>query len=178
MTNELPTDMRRAFERHDAFEASDESTFDVITTPFETDVTATPPEQDGRDAQIVITVSLPTLDATTEETVGDTVADGWFETLELRLEDAYDAPNTDPVESPTVKRGDDIIEATFRFRAWTASNGVDNAKALVDYVEGTYVQGVIPGYTYEDPVRSLLTRAREHGGDEGADGAAHGGTPL
>ena len=177
MTDQPPQDARKAFERHDAFEAIDEATFDVTTTPFAVEATAAPAKQDGRDAQFVVTVSVPTIDAATEEDVGDAVADGWLDTLERRLEDAYDAPDVDPVAKPAIESDGETVEATFQFREWTARNGADDAKAVVDYVEGTYVQGVIPGYTYTDPVRSLLARARAHGGDD-ADGAAHGGTPL
>jgi len=42
--------------------------------------------------------------------------------------------------------------------------GVDDAGALIDFVEGTYVQGVIPGYEYTAPVSDLLSAARQQGG--------------
>ena len=35
---------------------------------------------------------------------------------------------------------------------------------MIDFVEGTYVQGVIPGYEYTEPVSDLLSAARQQGG--------------
>jgi hypothetical protein len=42
--------------------------------------------------------------------------------------------------------------------------GVDDAAAFINYVEGTYVQGIIPGYDYREPVARLLDRARQDAG--------------
>jgi len=46
---------------------------------------------------------------------------------------------------------------------------------VIDYVEGTYVQGVIPGYEYGEPVAGLLDRAQQNAD---SDDATRGGTPL
>ncbi|MEF8975818.1 MAG: DUF5813 family protein, partial [Halapricum sp.] len=44
---------------------------------------------------------------------------------------------------------------------------------FVEYVEGTYVEGAVPGYDYEPPVADLLNQAQS-GGSQGD----RGGTPL
>lgn len=173
----MPDAARRAFDRHDAFAPVDDG-FETTTTPFEAVTSAVSDPDEGRDARFTVTVELPTLDSATEESVAEVVEDGWFETLSLRLDDAYDAPDADRIEPPSIERDDETVTATFRFQAWSADRGVEDAKAIVDFVEGTYVQGVVPGYTYQGPVKGLLSRAREHGGDEGTGGAERGGTPL
>ena len=49
--------------------------------------------------------------------------------------------------------------------------GLDVAKTFVEYVEGTYVEGVVPGYDYRPPVSDLLSQAGQGDGERG-------GTPL
>ncbi|GAB3684323.1 DUF5813 family protein [Salinarchaeum chitinilyticum] len=177
MSDESTEPARRAFEAHAALEPSEEG-YVVTTTAFDATVRAEPIDQDGRDARFEVDVSMPTLDAAVaNETVGDVVEDGWFDTLALRLEDAYDAAEVDPDGEPDIRRTDGRVEASFAFLAWDASAGVDDAKAIVDFVEGTYVQGVIPGYEYADPVAGLLDSATQQAGGEDG-GAERGGTPL
>lgn len=176
-SQDVPETARRALERHGAFELGEEG-YDCTTTPFDATVTAAHVDAEGRDAEFVVRVSLPSLDAAVEgERVADVVAEGWFETLELRLEDAYDVAEVDSTAELTIDRRGDRIVACFRFVAWDADAGVANAKAIVDYVEGTYVQGVIPGYEYGEPVAGLLSRASEQASSDDA-GARRGGTPL
>lgn len=147
--------VRRAIEDHDAFELQGDR-FESTTTPFEATVTAT-----GEDpVEFSVTVSMPSIGAAAEGEVGDAVADGWFETLELRLADAYDVARAADGEV-AVDRDDATVTATFRYTAG-AYQGVADAAAIVDYAEGTYVQGVIPGYDYRDPVAGLLSQARRN----------------
>jgi hypothetical protein len=54
-----------------------------------------------------------------------------------------------------------IVE--FAFTDIDERRGVDDAAAIINYVEGTYVQGIIPGYDYVDPVAGLVDRARQAG---------------
>lgn len=177
MTDDVPADVERALERHAALERADDG-YAVTTTPFDAVIVPEPAEQEGRDASFDVRVDLPTLDAAVAgETVADVVEDGWFDTFELRLADAYDALEVDSLAEPTVDRADDTVHTRFRFTAWSAEAGVDDAKAIVDFVEGTYVQGVIPGYEYEAPVSGLLARATQSA-DGSGDGAERGGTPL
>jgi len=56
------------------------------------------------------------------------------------------------------------VVVEFAFTDINERRGVDDAAALVNYVEGTYVQGLIPGYEYVDPVAGLVDRARQAGG--------------
>jgi len=35
---------------------------------------------------------------------------------------------------------------------------------VIDFVEGTYVQGIIPGYEYTGVVDELISAARQQGG--------------
>lgn len=173
-TDEIPDPARRALDRHAAFEST-ENGYECTTTPFDAEVRAYPAEGE-RAAAFEIEVGVPTLDAVvTDQTVGDAVATDWFETFERRLADAYHAADASDTDDPVVEREDDTVTATFGVHAWNASRGVDAAKAVIDYVEGTYVQGVVPGYEYGEPVAGLLDRAQQNGN---ADDAARGGMPL
>jgi len=84
MVDNVPRDVQRAFERHDAIEATEDG-FEVTTTPFDSTVTA---ESIEESTAYYIRVSVPNLDAATRDEVGPTVALDWFETFERRLEDA------------------------------------------------------------------------------------------
>ena len=53
-----------------------------------------------------------------------------------------------------------------------ATRAAADAVATVEYVEGTYVEGIIPGYEYTEPVTVLVQRAAD------AAGGNKGGTPL
>jgi hypothetical protein len=96
--------------------------------------------------------------------MADIVVDGWYETLERRVTDVGSIFRTSRELTPTVTRDDDsvVVEAAFTDR--NVDRGVDDASAFIDFVEGTYVQGIIPGYTYTDPVAGLLDQAREAAG--------------
>jgi len=177
MTVEEPDAAARSLADHRAFERSEDG-HAVTTTPFEATVTATPAEAEGRDAAFEVVVEVPTLDAAVAEAVvADVVEDGWFETLALRLEDAYGVAEVDALADPEIERTGDRVLARFEFVAWNADAGVADAKAIVDYVEGTYVQGIVPGYEYAEPVASLVSRAT-HQADGEDGGARRGGTPL
>lgn len=168
-------EIERAFESHEAFVVADDG-YDLTTTVFETTITAEqPPDQDRRDGRIAITVFLPTLSAATVDDVADVVEDGWVETLERRLEDVFTVAGTDTHEEPRVERDEDVVRVHLEYVAWDADDGVTDAKALVEFVEGTYAQGIIPGYEYRGEAAALLESARERG--QGA-GNEESGTPL
>jgi hypothetical protein len=155
----------RAFADRDAFE-SDEESYVAASTPFEAEAEAV---RRANRWRLRVQVTVPTLDAAVAgEDVGDAVANGWFETLSLRLEDAYDVIRSNgATEPPTTERDEDAgeIRVQFAFETTDPRRGVDDAAAIVDFVEGTYVQGVIPGYEYDGPVGQLVRRARRAGGD-------------
>jgi len=157
----LPDRVRRAFADHRAFEQAAESTFESTTTAFDGTVTAT--SVDGR-IRFDIEVRVPLLDAVTEEDVAAVVEDGWYETFELRVTDIGGVFRTDRDLEPTVSRGAGEALTSVSFEDSNERRGVDDAAAVIDYVEGTYVQGIIPGYEYIDPVDGLLNRARDAAG--------------
>ncbi|WP_435359121.1 DUF5813 family protein [Haloarchaeobius sp. DFWS5] len=157
---DTPDVVTRAFDRHDAFTPSTDG-FELDTTVFDAVVTAGPADGE-RDGSFHVEVRLPTLDAAVAgETVHEAVEAGWFETLELRLEDTFDVATTSTHDEPTVAREteNDVVIVELDFVSWTASDGVDDAKALVEFVEGTYAQGIVPGYEYHGPAAQLLENA-------------------
>ncbi|MDG5758110.1 DUF5813 family protein [Natronococcus sp. A-GB1] len=175
--SELPQPVERELESHDAFDALEDG-YELTTTVFETTVDAT--EADGkRDGRFRVIVHLPTLDAAVgDETVAPVVEDGWFETLERRLEDTFTVARTSTHEEPTVERDGETVRVTLEFVAWDAREGVEDAKALIEYVEGTYAQGLIPGYVYRGPAATLLESAQSRGQEAAEGDGESGGMPM
>lgn len=159
---------RRAAATNESIERDEEGTYRVTTTAFEgtVDVGA-----DGGAAVFTVTVAVPMLDAVTEDEVASVVEDGWFETFELRIDDVDGAIRGDDVTA-SVRRVDDEAVVEVELRDLDATRAAADAAAVVEYVEGTYVEGVIPGYEYTEPVTALINRAAD------AAGGTKGGTPL
>lgn len=159
----MTDDADTALAEHPAFERGEEE-YELTTTPF--DVVVETSEAGGETAYRVI-VTVPTLDAVVEgEAVADVVEDGWFETLELRLEDPQQAATgLDPID-PAVVRNDSEVRVTMTFTSSRPERAAENAKSLVEFVEGTWVQGIVPGYEYDEPAASLLDRATQSYDDE------------
>lgn len=152
------SDFTREFERHDRFEADDD-TFVPTTTDFDATVRV-------EDETVRVTAEVPTLDSVVEgETVAEVVEDGWYETFELRVVDVSGVTYADPVEEPTVEReGSTItVEAAIEARP---DNAADDALAVANFVEGTWFEGIIPGYDYVPKVQEMRERAA-HEGQEG-----------
>ena len=168
MTETVPERAARAFEGHEAFER-DGRWFDVTTTTFEGRVTAR--ETGEWEIEYTLEVRAPTLSAATEDDVGDAVEAGWFETYERRLEDAGMAVRQD-VEFDDYRLIEEAGEAVavFEFEWGNADHAPDMAKAMTEYAEGTYMEGIVPGYEYTPPVSELLSRARSDAGSDGASG--------
>lgn len=152
----------RALATHDGFERRDEE-FVATSTPFEATVQL---KRAGSGVRYVVEMALPTLDAVVaDESVATVVQAGWFETLERRLEDLDGALRNEPSPpSVVLDEGSSTVTVEVSFESDRPDVGADDAAALVGYVEGTYVEGVIPGYTYRDPVNGLLERAYERSG--------------
>lgn len=152
-----------AFDRHAAFETANGG-FRLTTAAFESHVTGS-----GAAEQTVryrVTVRVPMLSRVIDGELGPSVLEGWFETFERRLEDAPMATRADiTLESYTVDRRDGEAIVTFEFEDTVPDRGPNVVKALIEFTEGTYVEGVVPGYEYRDPVASLISRARQ-GEDE------------
>ncbi|WP_226005559.1 DUF5813 family protein [Natrinema salinisoli] len=176
---DLPDPIARELESHDAFAQSDDG-FDLTTTVFETTITADDAEG-KRDGRFHVTVFLPTLDAAVaDEVVATPVEDGWFETLERRLADVFTVAHTGTHDEPIIERDDEEVRVILEYTAWDAGEGVDDAKALIEFVEGTFAQGIIPGYEYRDEAATLLENA-QNTGQQAADGdgdGSSGGMPL
>jgi len=163
MTDELRETAARAFERHDGFEP-DAGEFAVTSTIFEGRVSTR--ERDGK-LVYTVTVWVPTLDAATADEVGLAVSDGWFETLERRLEEAPKATRASvDLDGFVAERVGEVARIEYEFTWGNTDRAADIAKTFVEYVEGTYVEGIVPGYEYEPPVSDLLARASQ-GGETG-----------
>jgi hypothetical protein len=150
----------RAFRDHDGFDRVDDSRFESTTTTFDAVVTAA--EADGR-IDYEVRVRVPSLSAAVDGDVAAVVEEGWLETFELRVADVDGVVRSDHDFDPTVDLTADEVEVTFTFTDSNERRGVDDAAAMINYVEGTYVQGIIPGYDYVDPVAGLLERTRQTG---------------
>jgi len=160
-SDELPDRVRRAFADHGSFERDGDGWVST-TTAFDGRVRAEPADE-GR-IRFAVTVRVPTLSAVTADEVADVVEDGWADTFERRAVDVGGVTRTDREFDPVVEREGDEVAVTYEFVDTNERRGVDDASALIDFVEGTYVQGVIPGYEYTPPVSNLLSAARQQGG--------------
>lgn len=178
---DLPDPVARELESHDAFAPLEDGPgYDLETTVFDAVVTADDAEG-KRDGEFRVTVTLPTLDAAVAgETVADVVEDGWFETLERRLEDVFGVAHTSTHDEPTLVRGADEVTVTLEYVAWDAGEGVEDAKALIEFVEGTFAQGIVPGYEYQGAAATLLENAQNRGQQAAEDGSggSSGGMPM
>ncbi|WP_254272200.1 DUF5813 family protein [Haloarcula marina] len=168
---DLPDDVRETFDRRDGF-VPDGDGYALETTRFDGRVTAS--EGETWATNYAVTVRAPSLQASTADEVGPAVRDGWFETFERRLEDAPKATRVAvELDEYTVERDGEDVLVTYRFSLGGEREAADAAKAFVEYVEGTYVEGIVPGYDYVGTVAELMNSAST-GGSEGT----RGGTPL
>jgi len=168
---DVPDDVADVFDARDVFVPSG-SGYVVETTSFEGHVTASEGEKWRTDYEV--TVRAPTLQAATADEVGPAVHEGWLETLERRLEDAPKATRVAvDIDEYTVEEDAEEVVVTYRFSLGGEREAADVAKTFVEYVEGTYVEGIVPGYDYVGVVADLMNAAST-GGSEGS----RGGTPL
>ena len=165
--SDLSDRLQRAFEQHRSFEPHSEPpaepTFESVTTSFDGVVTA-----DTADNEISasITVTAPLLGTVTDDEMADIVEDGWYETFELRVTDVGKIFRTDREVAPTVTRDATSVVVEATLTDTNADRVVDDAGALIDFVEGTYVQGIIPGYEYTEPVDGIIDQARQAAGSK------------
>ncbi|MFB6227676.1 MAG: DUF5813 family protein [Halobacteriales archaeon] len=169
MPEALLESAERSLAGHGAFEKRGEE-YAVTTTPFDATVRV---DAAGEMLFYEVSVSVPTLDATVEaEEVAPVVQEGWFETFERRIEHPGGTTRVDPGPPlVTLNLESDEVHVEIGFETTAPARGTEDAKALVDFVEGTYVQGIVPGYEYRDPVAGLIQQAEDR--SEGA-----GGPPL
>jgi hypothetical protein len=174
--------IERAFGQHPDFERADDDQFETPGKPFPGVVTVGFADGDDAAQCYHVEVRTPMLDAVVEsEDVAEVVEDGWFETLELRLDDAHTVTDAETAAPPEIERKGDEVVLTAEFESEDPERAAEDALAIVEFVEGTWVQGIIPGYEYGEPAASLRQRARQSydgGGDgnsAGRDGANRGG---
>jgi hypothetical protein len=159
---------RRAAGANESFEPREDGTYAVRTTAFEGSVEI---DADGGAVVFTVTVTVPMLGAVTEDAVAPVVEEGWFETFELRISDVDGAIRGDDASVSVRQDGDEAVVAV-ELRDLDATRAAADAVAVVEYVEGTYVEGIIPGYEYTEPVTLLVQQAAD------AAGGSKGGTPL
>jgi len=159
MTEALLASARESLSRHGAFESREEE-FAVTTTAFDATIRV---GQAGGALSYRVLVSVPTLDAAVEgETVAPVVQEGWFETFERRIKHLDGTTRVDPGEPiVTLDVDDGEVRVEIGFETTSPARGTEDAKALVDFVEGTYLQGIVSGYEYRDPVAGLLQQAED-----------------
>jgi len=170
MSEETPEAVRDAAATRDALEPATDG-YRVTTTRFDAWVTATPSPTTDWATAFSVTVEVPTLSAVVDGDVGTAVEDGWLDTFERRLDEASKATRASVEPALSVAVTGDTVTVTYEFEFGSADRGLDVAKTFVEYVEGTYVEGVVPGYDYQPPVSDLLSQAGQGSGDRG-------GTPL
>jgi hypothetical protein len=174
MTEDVPNGVLQTVRDHEAFAERDAAEagspeFVVTTTRFDARVVVEAPDRLAPRYRVV--VEVPALSAAVEGGVADVVEEGWFDTLSLRLEDAAVAvPGTTEIAGPATEITGETVVVEATFRDDDADRAARTAKALVDYVEGTYAEGVIPGYEYGPPVSDLLASARHDDSEAGAGG--------
>jgi hypothetical protein len=169
MTEETPQAVRDAVAERDAFEEREDD-YAVATTRFDATVRAAPGASD-RATAFTVTVEVPTLAGAVDGEVGEAVQEGWFDTFERRLAEAPAATRASVDPELTLAVAGETVTVTYEFAFGNAARGLDVARTFVEYVEGTYVEGVVPGYDYRPPVSDLLSQAGQGGGERG-------GTPL
>ena len=161
MIEDVPETARRAFENHGSVVQTAER-FEITTTVFDGFVTAS--EGPKWKHTYTVSVYVPTLDAAATEVIGPAVLDGWRDTFERRLEDAPKATRASvELVDFDVELIDEELQITYSFEWGNERKATEIAKTFVEYVEGTYVEGLIPGYEYEEPVSDLITEASDTG---------------
>ena len=170
MTEETPESVRDAAATRDALEPRSDG-YGVTTTRFDARVTAAPSATTDWATAFTVRVEVPTLSAAVDGEVGDAVESGWLETFERRLAEAPKATRASVDPDLSVAVAGDAVTVIYEFEFGSEGRGLDVAKTFVEYVEGTYVEGVVPGYDYRPPVSDLLSQAGQGEGERG-------GTPL
>jgi hypothetical protein len=160
--SEVPGRVRRAFADHGGFEKVTTGEYASTSTAF--DATVAVGEEEAGHVPFTVEMQVPSLSAVVDGDVAGVVEDGWYETFELRVRDASGVTRGDHDLEPAVRQAGDSVVVTAEYTDINERRGVDDAAAFVTFVEGTFVEGVIPGYDYTEPVSSLLSSAREMSG--------------
>lgn len=114
------------------------------------------------DDVVRIVNEVPTLDAAVaDETVAPVVEDGWYDTFERRVERIDGVTASDDVTVTSVERDETTITVETELVA-SPGTVADDAIAVISFVEGTWIEGIIPGYDYVDTVAHVRQRARQN----------------
>lgn len=150
--------LERALAAHDRFEDRGDR-YVLAQTTFDATVRVD-------DGVVRIENEVPTLDAVVaDETVAPVVEDGWYETFERRVVDVDGVTTTDAVEVTAVERDTETVRVVIELEPSPKTVG-DDVVAIVSYVEGTWVEGIIPGYEYVTKVERVRQRARQNAKSE------------
>ncbi len=156
---------QQALTAHEAFDPGpDPYTYHNTTTPFSATLTI---NQTGDHVTYQLTVTLPTLDASvTNETIPPIIQEDWFNTLESRLTN-INGVTKGSTEPPivTLDTENQTVAVDFTLPVTDPDTGTTDAIALTNFVEGTYLSGTISGYSYDEPVNSLLEQAHNQSTD-------------
>lgn len=156
---------QQALTENEAFEPGPKpQSYQITTTPFSATLTLKPTVN---NVTFQLTITLPTLNASVaNETIPPIIQEDWFNTLESRLTN-IDGVTIGTTDTPliTLNSENQTITVEVALTATNPDTGATDTKALANFVEGTYLSGAISGYDYEEPVASLLDRARNHSTD-------------
>ena len=156
---EIPAAVVTAFESNGSLDPSGPDAT-ITTTAFDGAVAVTP--TDGVGHRYTVTVRAPTLDAATADEVGDAVATDWLRTFRRRLSDAPTATRAVvELESFGAEVNGEAVRVEYVFEHGNPAAAAEIATTFAAFVEGTYVEGVVPGYDYLPPVAGLLSRASQ-----------------
>lgn len=159
MTDESLDAAERAFIDHADFESVGNGAFLAERTPFVGEVHLA--EDDG-DVSYRVVARVPILDeVVVGETVADVIQDGWHETLERRLADAHKVTNAS-ASPPDVAQEEGTVLVEVTFRDADSQRAPTEAQAILDFILGTWMQGIIPGYEYTENVQALRDRAAQN----------------
>ncbi|MFB6163013.1 MAG: DUF5813 family protein [Halococcoides sp.] len=143
----------------DGVEARADGTATVTATPLQTAIRRTP----TTEPTWTVEVRVPTIDTVATDSVGAAVQEDWVETFRRRAREAENATRRSVDPEVSIDRTDETIVVTYAFEERAVPRALEVARDIALFVEGTYVQGAIPGYEYEPPLSTLLTRATENG---------------
>ncbi|MFB6132527.1 MAG: DUF5813 family protein [Halanaeroarchaeum sp.] len=150
----MNADVRTALAAHEQIEERGDA-FVPTETTFEACVTV---EGD----RVRVESAVPTLDAVVDgETVAPVVEDGWLETFERRVRNVDGVTRAEEAAVATVERRDSSVTVVVDLRSTPDTVG-DDVVAVDSFVEGTWMEGIVPGYDYVDRVQQLRERARQN----------------
>lgn len=116
------------------------------------------------EGTVTLVHELPTLDATVVgETVAPVVQSGWAETFERRVQDVTGVIDG-PVSGPTVAKSGETIRVRIELQG-EGQRAPEMVRHAVEFIESTWVEGIIPGYDYDERVQAIRNRAMATGED-------------